>query len=138
MVPSCRPGRYPVAGTYPPGPAGGRTARHHRDMTTPDIAAELAALRHRIDALESQERIRALRNRFHDFVNTDRWEEIGTLFAEDAELDYDYLGSASGRAAVGEFFGAIPRLLPDGDGTFVRQLIHAHDVEVDGLSLIHI
>lgn len=102
-------------------------------MTTPDIAAEIAALRHRLDALESREQIRGLRNRFHDFVNTDRWDEIGELFAPEAELDYDYLGSASGRAAIGEFFGAIPRLLPAGDGApFIRQFVHAHDVDVNG------
>jgi hypothetical protein len=99
----------------------------------PDPAAELADLRRRVDALESQERIRQLRNRFHDFVNTDRWAELGSLFTEDAELDYSYLGRAAGRAAVGEFFAAIPRLLPVADGVpFVRQFVHAHSVDVDG------
>ncbi|RZT84202.1 SnoaL-like protein [Pseudonocardia sediminis] len=102
-------------------------------MTTPDITAELAALRHRLDVLESREEIRSLRARFHDHVNTDRWDEIGDLFSTGAELDYDYLGSSSGRQAIGEFFGSIPRLLPDGDGgPFVRQFIHAHEIEVDG------
>jgi hypothetical protein len=98
-----------------------------------DLVAELAALRRRVDVLESQDRIRRLRNSFHDFVNTDRWAEIGGLFTEDAELDYDYLGRASGRAAVGEFFAAIPRLLPaDAGAPFVRQFVHGHSVEVDG------
>ncbi|GAA4680794.1 hypothetical protein GCM10023215_12820 [Pseudonocardia yuanmonensis] len=100
---------------------------------SPDLAAELAELRRRVDVLESQDAIRRLRNRFHDFVNTDRWAEIGGLFTEDAELDYDYLGKASGRAAVGEFFGRIPELLPADDGApFVRQFLHGHSVEVTG------
>lgn len=96
-------------------------------------AAELADLRARVRALEDAREIRELRNRFHDHVNTDRWDEIGALFAEDATLDYSYLGSASGREAIGRFFGSIPQLLPGPDGTpFVRQFIHGHTVEVDG------
>lgn len=102
-------------------------------MTEPDLAQELAELRRRVDRLESGERIGLLRNRFHDYVNTNRWSEIGALFTEDAELDYSYLGRASGRAAIGEFFGRIPQLLPaDAAGPFVRQFIHAHSVEVSG------
>lgn len=102
-------------------------------MTAPDLVAELAELRHRIDALESREAIHQLRNRFHDCVNTNRWTEIGTLFTDDAELDYSYLGSASGREAVAAFFGAMPDLLPAVDGApFVRQFIHGHSVEVSG------
>ncbi|GAA1866595.1 hypothetical protein GCM10009836_53750 [Pseudonocardia ailaonensis] len=102
-------------------------------MTTPDVLAELAELRHRIDALESREAIQILRDRFHDHVNTNRWAEIGDLFTDDAVMDYDYLGSASGRAEIGAFFARIPELLPDGEGApFVRQFLHAHAVEVDG------
>jgi hypothetical protein len=98
-----------------------------------DTAGELAALRHRLDVLESESALHRLRARFHDFVNTDRWDEIGGLFAEDAELDYSYLGSATGREAITEFFAAIPRLLPAGaGGPFIRQFIHGHEVEVDG------
>ncbi|MBW0106085.1 nuclear transport factor 2 family protein [Pseudonocardia sp. KRD291] len=108
-------------------------AGHDPTTPTPDIAAELAAVRHRLDVLESREEIRSLRTRFHDYVNTDRWDEIGGLFSADAELDYDYLGSASERQAIDEFFGAIPRLLPDGEGgPFVRQFSHAHAIAVDG------
>ncbi|MHC1557559.1 nuclear transport factor 2 family protein [Actinomycetospora sp. C-140] len=106
---------------------------------------ELEELRRRLDVLEAESALHRLRNRFHDYVNTDRWDEIGSLFAPDAELDYSYLGSASGRAAITEFFAAIPRLLPDGGRRseaeldpstpgkpFVRQFIHGHDVTVDG------
>lgn len=101
-------------------------------MTAPDLLAELAALRSRVDTLESRESIQMLRNRFHDYVNTDRWDEIGSLFTDDAELDYDTLGRASGRAAITEFFASVPQTLPSGAGPFIRQFIHAHSVEVDG------
>jgi hypothetical protein len=102
-------------------------------VSAPDLAAELAELRHRLDVLESQEAIRQLRNSFHDRVNTNRWTEIGALFTADAELDYSYLGTASGQAEIAEFFGAMPRLLPVGDAEpFVRQFIHGHSVEIDG------
>ncbi|MEJ2887464.1 nuclear transport factor 2 family protein [Actinomycetospora aeridis] len=98
--------------------------------------SDLEALRRRLEVLEAESALHKLRNRFHEYVNTDRWDEIGGLFAEDAELDYSYLGAASGRAAITEFFAAIPRLLPAGPeqaGTpFVRQFIHGHDVTIDG------
>ena len=102
-------------------------------MPDTDTGTELAALRRRLEVLEAESALHRLRNRFHEYVNTDRWGEIGGLFAPDAELDYSYLGSASGRAEITEFFAAIPRLLPAGAGApFVRQFIHGHDVEVDG------
>ncbi|GAA4938401.1 SnoaL-like protein [Actinomycetospora succinea] len=97
------------------------------------MSEDLADLRRRLEVLEAESALHRLRNRFHEFVNTDRWDEIGGLFAEDAELDYSYLGTASGRAAITEFFAAIPRLLPaDAGKPFVRQFIHGHDVTVDG------
>lgn len=101
------------------------------------MSDDLADLRRRLELLEAESALHRLRNRFHEYVNTDRWDEIGGLFAPDAELDYSYLGSASGRPAITEFFAAIPRLLPAGpDGgagkPFVRQFIHGHDVTVDG------
>jgi hypothetical protein len=100
---------------------------------SPSGSDELAELRRRLEVLESESALHKLRNRFHEYVNTDRWDEIGSLFAPDAELDYSYLGSASGRPAITEFFAAIPRLLPADEGRpFVRQFIHGHDVAVDG------
>jgi SnoaL-like domain len=101
-------------------------------MTAPDLLAEFAELRRRVDTLESREQIQLLRNRFHDYVNTDRWAEIGSLFTDDAELDYDTLGRATGRASITDFFAAVPERLPSGTGPFIRQFIHAHSVEVDG------
>ncbi|TQC45212.1 nuclear transport factor 2 family protein [Rhodococcus sp. WS4] len=101
-------------------------------MTTSNTAAEITALSHRVDVLESREEIRRLRARYHDMVNTDRWSEIGDLFATDAELDYSYVGSASGRAEISEFFIALPQQLSAGGEAFVRQFVTAHDVEVDG------
>jgi hypothetical protein len=86
-----------------------------------------------VDVLESREEIQKLRNLFHDYVNTNRWTEIGALFAEDAELNYSYLGNAFGGAAIDEFFASIPGKLPTGKGEpFIRQFIHGHSVDVDG------
>jgi hypothetical protein len=102
-------------------------------MTTPDVLAELAALRHRVDVLESREEIQQLRNTFHDCINTGRWSEIGGLWVEDGELDYDYLGHEHGRAAITAFFEQVPVLLPAaGDTAVVKQFLHAHTVHVDG------
>lgn len=102
-------------------------------QSIPDLVAEIATLRRRIDELEASEQIRRLRNRFHDFVNTDRWDEIGSLFAEDAVLDYDYIAQVSGRRAIGDFFTKIPiDISAEGQTPFVRQFIHGHSVEVTG------
>jgi hypothetical protein len=102
-------------------------------MANTDVSAELAELRARVDVLESRDEIQQLRNRFHDYVNTNRWAEIGALFAEDAELNYSYLGNAFGGTAIGEFFASIPRKLPtDAGDPFIRQFIHGHSVDVDG------
>jgi hypothetical protein len=98
-----------------------------------DLVAEIATLRRRVDELEAIEQIRRLRNRFHDFVNTDRWDEIGSLFAEGAVLDYDYVAQVSGRKAIGEFFTKLPAgISAEGETPFVRQFIHGHSVKVTG------
>lgn len=89
------------------GRAGDGSARRANPVADA-VAAELAALGKRVATLEAREEVRTLRNRFHEFVNADRWGEIGDLFAEDAVLDYDNLGTATGRVAIGEFFAAIP------------------------------
>lgn len=94
---------------------------------------ELAPLRARVAVLEAREEIRSLRNRFHEYVNTNRWDEIGGLFADNAVLDYATLGQAGGRSAIAEYFGSMPRRIPTGPGElpFVRQFIHGHTVDVD-------
>jgi ketosteroid isomerase-like protein len=93
-------------------------------MTDPERLAKLEAAVQRLSDIEE---IRALRLRYHEYINQNRPAEIPGLFTEDAELDFGYLGRTRGRQKITKFFAALPVLLD-----FVKQFIHNHAVEVDG------
>jgi len=80
----------------------------------------------RVAALWAKDQIRELRHRYHQAVNEMDIEGIVALFAEDAELDFGYLGRTRGREKIGQFFGSMPDLLP-----FIKQFIHNHIVTLD-------
>ncbi|MDP6563334.1 MAG: nuclear transport factor 2 family protein [Alphaproteobacteria bacterium] len=92
-----------------------------------DVEARLAALEARVGELADIEAIRRLRNRYHECINDGLYDEIPLLFAEDGELDFSYIGKATGRAVLTKFFAATPKVLP-----FIKQFIHNHIVTVDG------
>jgi hypothetical protein len=92
-----------------------------------DLEARLAALEARVRRLDDIEEIRALRLRYHQWINENRPADIPALFTEDAELDFGYLGRTRGRAKITKFFLALPVLLD-----FVKQFVHNHAVEIDG------
>ena len=92
-----------------------------------EIEQRLATLEAAVRRLSDIEGIRALRLRYHEYVNTNRPADIPDLFTEDAELDFGYLGRTRGRQKITKFFAALPVLLD-----FVKQFIHNHAIEVDG------
>jgi len=92
-----------------------------------EIEQRLATLEAAVRRLSDIEEIRALRLRYHEYVNTNRPADIPDLFTEDAELDFGYLGRTRGRQKITKFFAALPVLLD-----FVKQFIHNHAIEVDG------
>ena len=92
-----------------------------------DIEQRLATLEAAVRRLSDIEEIRALRQRYHEYVNTNRPADIPDLFTEDAELDFGYLGRTRGRQKITTFFADLPVLLD-----FVKQFIHNHAIEVDG------
>ena len=94
---------------------------------TQDTEERISALEARVQELTDIEQIRRLRGRYHESFNESKPSGIPDLFSDDAELDFDYLGSARGRDELNRFFDAIPGLLP-----FVKQFIHNHIVDVDG------
>ena len=96
-------------------------------MTMTEIEQRLATLEAAVRRLSDIEEIRALRLRYHEYVNTNRPADIPDLFTEDAELDFGYLGRTRGRQKITKFFAALPVLLD-----FVKQFIHNHAIEVDG------
>ena len=91
-----------------------------------DLEGRVAALESEVSELRAREALRALRFRYHECINEGRWNDIPALFAEDCELDFGYLGRASGRDSVRRFFERGQQLLP-----FVKQFIHNHTLEVD-------
>ncbi len=92
-----------------------------------EIERRLATLEASVQRLVDIEDIRALRLRYHEYVNLNRAADIPDLFTDDAELDFGYLGRTRGRQKITKFFAALPVLLD-----FVKQFIHNHVVEVDG------
>ena len=92
-----------------------------------DIEERLAALEAHVRRLNDIEEIRALRLRYHQYVNEHRAADIPDLFTDDAELDFGYLGRTRGRVKITKFFLALPVVLD-----FVKQFVHNHAVVVDG------
>lgn len=94
---------------------------------TQDAEARLQALEAKVQDLSDREAIRSLRFRYHECINSETLDAIPDLFSEDATLDFDYLGRATGRAQLSEFFRNVENLL-----SFVKQFMHNHAVEIDG------
>jgi len=92
-----------------------------------DLEARLQALEAKVQTLGDQEAIRTLRHRYHECINEGKFSDIPTLFTEDGELDFGYLGKARGKAELVTFFAGVPRLL-----SFVKQFIHNHVIHVQG------
>ena len=76
-----------------------------------EIEQRLATLEAAVRRLSDIAEIRALRLRYHEYVNTNRPADIPDLFTEDAELDFGYLGRTRGRQKITKFFAALPVLL---------------------------
>ncbi len=93
----------------------------------PEIAARLEALETEVKELRDREAIRSLRFRYHECINSETLAAIPDLFTEDAVLDFDYLGQASGRAEIAGFFSRVDSLL-----SFVRQFMHNHEIRISG------
>ena len=72
-------------------------------------AADAGSLDARIRRLEDIEAIRTLRSRYHDYLNSGRFELMSSLYTADARLRIDAVAAADGIAAIHAFFVGIPR-----------------------------
>jgi hypothetical protein len=100
-----------------------------------DLAQELKQLAERVTVLEDVEALHSLRYTFHQLINDNDWDQVGGLFAPDADLDYLHLGHYTGAEAIGAFFAAMPGVIEKDEtvtATVVKQYPHGHDVRVDG------
>ena len=82
----------------------------------------------RIARLEDIEEARRLRMRYHHLVNSGRFDEVGTLFADDAVVDLSYLGKYVGREEIARGYRAIG----DRSRFLVKQYGHSHTVDIEG------
>src|SRR5579871_4828843 len=66
------------------------------------MSAELKLLDARIQRLEDIEAIRELRMLYHHYNNEGTYDRLEELYTDDAYIDFQPLGDARGRKAVGE------------------------------------
>lgn len=92
-----------------------------------DLEARLQALEDAVQQLSDQDAIRALRYRYHEYINDRNFAAIPDLFTEDGSVDFGYLGKGTGRAELERFFTGVGKLL-----TFIKQFVHNHTIQVQG------
>jgi hypothetical protein len=103
-----------------------------------DLEARVKELESKVQELNDREALRALRYRYHEYINEGKFAEIVELFTEDGELEFGPLGKAKGKEGIIGFFkrlGPSPSSGPSSGGphfTFVKQYIHNHVVEIHG------
>ena len=89
------------------------------------LLARIDELEAKVLELNDREAIRVLRCTYHDLTNQGKFTELPRLFADDAEIDYAHMGSASGLERIRRLFGGIT-------ASFVKQFSHNHVVQVQG------
>ncbi len=92
-----------------------------------DLETRLQALEAAVQNIDDQEALRALRYRYHEYINERKFAEVVDLFTDDATIDFGYLGKGSGRAELEKFFTGIGHVL-----TFIKQFVHNHMIQVQG------
>lgn len=92
---------------------------------TPPVS--LQDLHVRLRKLEDLEDIRDLRLTYHQLINEGDFGGVAKLYTDDARVDLDVAGSATGRDDIKALYETVPDSLD-----FVKQFIHNHIVRVDG------
>ena len=91
------------------------------------LEARLRELEDRVHRLEDRAAIQDLRFRYHVAVNEKALDSIPDLFTEDAEVHFDGIGSASGRAEIAALYAEVV-----GQSPFIKQFIHNHVITLSG------
>ena len=91
------------------------------------MATEMKLLEARIERLEDIEAIRELRMLYHHYNNEGTYHRLEELYTDDAYIDFQPLGDARGRKAVGELLVGLTNTV-----VFIKQFISSHMVKVDG------
>lgn len=93
---------------------------------------DISSLAGRIQRLEDIEAIRSLKNVYHLYVNDCRFDEIGTLFTEDAVVDMGYMHPSDepcrGRENIAHWYATLTGAVGLSQ---LKQFTHNHTVEVE-------
>jgi hypothetical protein len=97
------------------------------------MTAERLGLEARIQRLEDIENIRALKSRYHTYVNDTDFDQVGSLFAADASLRLGYL-MPDANAIIGreKIHAAFSGMTTDTRQSQLKQFLHNHMVELSG------
>jgi len=92
-----------------------------------DLEERIGALEATVGALRDRAAIQDLRFRYHIAVNDRELDSIGSLFTEDATVDFGGIGSARGRKQIEALYEQVV-----GGAPFVKQFIHNHTITLNG------
>ena len=97
------------------------------------MMTERRNLEERIQRLEDTEDIRALKSRYHTYVNDTDFDFVGSLFAPDASLKLGYL-MPDENAIVGreKIQAAFSEMKTNPSQSQLKQFLHSHIVELTG------
>ena len=92
-----------------------------------DLESRVRSLEAQVGVLQDRFEIQDLRFRYHVAVNEKELESIHSLFTEDAEVHFEGIGSARGRAEIEALYREVV-----GKNPFIMQFIHNHVISLNG------
>lgn len=92
-----------------------------------DLVSRVEALEATVAELSDRASIQELRFRYHIAVNEKQLDSIPLLFAADAIVDFEGIGSARGIDAIEALYREVV-----GQSPFIKQFIHNHVITLSG------
>jgi ketosteroid isomerase-like protein len=92
-----------------------------------DLESRIRTLETELGILKDRAAIQDLRFRYHIAVNEKDLEAIPRLFTEDAEVEFEGIGSARGQLEIDALYREVVGASP-----FIKQFIHNHVIDLDG------
>jgi hypothetical protein len=101
------------------------------EVTLDSLAAEVRALRERVQLLEDREAIHRLTREYMQAMHDARWDDAVGCFADDASYDHGVLGELRSKQDIREFY---LEFMPgfEGAGGWAFDMLTNPTVEIDG------